>query len=458
MRFLGMGEHVSLGDMYLRLSRQGHEVRVYVDEPEARDDIMRGMLTFTTEWRKDLDWVRQAGADGIILFETSTHGDLQAELRRQGLNVIGGSPLGSRLETDRAYGQRVMRDTMDVLAAPIHRFTSFDDGIGFLRERGGRFVFKMNGAGYASFRNYVGEMDDGTDVIAMLSLQRDRWTFEETPDFVLMEHIQGVEIGVGAYFNGEEFLKPACLDWEHKRFFNGDLGELTGEMGTLVTYTDYEQLFQRTLARMAPILAADGYVGYINLNTIVNERGVVPLEFTTRFGYPGFAILDALHSGEGWAEIFHAMVTRETLTFSTHTGYALGVVLTVPPFPYSYGYANLSKGMPISFRSGLTDEDRDGLHHGEVAEDGGQLVTAGSIGYVTVVTGRGDNAETARDRAYALASKVVIPNVRYRTDIGEKFIREDRDRLVRWGWLGGMGRGGLGVESQPEFSGGRRQG
>ena len=435
MRFLGMGEHVSLGDMYLRLAAQGHDVRVYVDDVEMRDDIMRGMVQFTTEWKNELDWVRLAGDEGIILFETSTHGDLQAELRAKGYNVIGGSPLGTRLELDRAYGQQVMRDTMDIQTAATHRFTGFDDGIRFLREHPGRFVFKMNGAGYASFRNYVGEMADGSDVVAMLSLQRDRWPYEETPDFVLMEHIQGVEIGVGAYFNGEHFLQPACLDWEHKRFFNGDLGELTGEMGTLVTYRGYERLFEHTLARMAPLLAEDGYVGYINVNTIVSERGIVPLEFTTRFGYPGFAILDALHIGEGWAEIFSAMVTRKTLTFPTHPGYALGVVLTVPPFPYSFGYENLSKGMPISFRADMSAEDSDGLHHSEVAMEGGRLVTAGSIGYVTVVTGRGERAEVARDRAYSLARKVIIPNVRYRTDIGEKFIREDRDLLVKWGWM-----------------------
>lgn len=435
MRFLGIGDDVALADMYLRLAAQGHEVRVYVDDPEARDDVMLGMLTFTRDWRDDLGWVEAAGDEGIIVFETSKNGELQSELRKRGFNVIGGSPLGTRLEIDRAYGQQVMRDVMELQAVATHRFTSFDDGIRFLREHGGRFVFKMNGADYASFRNYIGEMDDAADIIGVLALKRDQWAHDEIPDFVLMEHIQGVEIGIGAYFNGEQFMEPACLDWEHKRFFNGDLGELTGEMGTLVTYRGYDRLFGRTLARMAPLLAEDGYVGYINLNTIVTARGIVPLEFTTRFGYPGFAILDALHAGGGWAEIFHAMVTRNVLTLDTHPGFALGVVLSVPPFPYAAGYANLSKGLPILLRAGMTADERNGLHHSEVKRQGDQLVTAGTVGYVTVVTGRGDTAEIARERAYALAKKVVIPNMRYRTDIGEKFISGDRDRLEQWGWL-----------------------
>ena len=69
--------------------------------------------------------------------------------------------------------------------------------------------------------------------------------------------------------------------------------------------------------------------------------------------------------------------------------------------------------------------------------DAGQLVTAGQIGYVMVVTGRGKTVADARREAYARAEKVVIPNVRYRNDIGAAFEERDHASLVRLGWLDG---------------------
>ena len=48
------------------------------------------------------------------------------------------------------------------------------------------------------------------------------------------------------------------------------------------------------------------------MNTIVNEQGIWPLEFTCRFGYPGFAILDPLQETP-WGELFHAMIAKSRI-------------------------------------------------------------------------------------------------------------------------------------------------
>lgn len=432
MRILGVGETNDLGDMYLRLIDAGHEVRVFMSD-EASRDVMQGMIAFVPDWRSSLEWIREAGDDGIIVFETANAGKDQDDLRRRGFNVIGGSGFGDKLETDRAYGQQVLRDH-GLNTACTREFCSFDDAVSFLRSSPGRYVFKLSGSNWPSTRNYVGQMDDARDMIALLTAARDSWNLDEEPSFVLMEFIEGVEVGIGAFFNGKKFLNPPNLDWEHKRFFPGDIGELTGEMGTVVSYRGAERLFESTLAKLAPSLRDSGYCGYVNLNTIVNERGVWPLELTCRFGYPGFAILDSLHEDD-WGTVLSALVRRNADSIRTKEGFSVGVVLTVPPFPYPDGYDELGRGTPICFRENMSEADRHSLHFGEVTLRDGQLVTAGMVGYTMVVTGTGTTIEEARGTAYGLVDKVVIPNGRYRNDIGVRLIERDWAKLAATGWV-----------------------
>jgi phosphoribosylamine--glycine ligase len=91
--------------------------------------------------------------------------------------------------------------------------------------------------------------------------------------------------------------------------------------------------------------------------------------------------------------------------------------------------------VPINFADDMTEEDRDAIHYGEVAMHEGQLVTAGMIGYIAVVTGRGGTVEAARESAYRVVNKMVIPNSRYRNDIGERVMSESLRELERLGWL-----------------------
>ena len=434
MRFLGIGDTCDLNALYVRLVEDGHEVRVSISEPLCHG-VLAGIVTRVEEWREHLGWLREAGPDGIILFENVAHerGALQDDLRRDGYNVVGGSAYGDRLEKDRAYAQSVMAG-IGLQIAGVWEFDDETAALAFLADRPGRYVLKFSGDGFGAADNYVGRMRDGRDVAAMVSA-RMRQRGAKPTRFILMEHLDGVEMGVGAYFDGTRFLPPACLDWEHKHFFPGDLGELTGEMGTVVTYARTRRFFDLTLGRMAPLLRENGYLGYINLNTIVNEAGIWPLEFTCRFGYPGFAILDPLQE-TSWGDLFRAMTSGSGEAFRTRHGFAVGIVMTTRPFPYIRTYVAEPIGLPVLFEGNVSADDRANIHYGEVGLDGtGQLVTAGYHGWTLVVTGTGSTIPEAQTRAYALADRTVIPNVRYRRDIGDKLIARQWAEIERFGLL-----------------------
>ena len=355
-------------------------------------------------------------------------GNQQYALRAAGFRVIGGSPLGDQLENDRGFGQDVLRCCgLDVL--PSELFPSPGSAVARIRARPARYVVKWNGASSVSSTTFVGRSSDGADAIACLL----RRPSHPQAMIQLSPFVDGVEVGVGAYFNGVRFLRPVCLDWEHKGFFPGNLGEQTGEMGTLVTYEDGERLFEATLARTATLLRDAGHIGYVNLNTIVNEDGVWPLEFTARFGYPGSAILGVLQPA-GWADLFQRMLDPTSVSFPARLGYAVGVVLTVPPFPHPYGYDHLGKGSPVIMH-GVDARDDLHIHANEVAMRESGLVCAGMIGSPLIVTGSGRDAFEAQADAYTRIAKIVIPDMRYRNDIGTAFIDRDYETLRRLGWM-----------------------
>jgi phosphoribosylamine--glycine ligase len=406
---------------------EGHDVKAYVSNPLCHGTLA-GMVERVDDWRNKLAWIREAGEEGIILFENveDKRGAIQDDLRRDGFNVIGGSSIGDRLENDRGFAQTLLRD-LGLSILPVKSFDRREDGIEFIKVNPARWVAKFNSAA----ATFIGQLAQGDDVVAYLKGLPSQGAAES---FILMEYVEGIEMGIGAYFNGENFLAPSCLDWEHKRFFPGDLGELTGQMGDVVTYERTSRFHDLTLGRMEKLLRESGYLGYINLNTIVNEKGIWPLEFTCRFGYPGFAVLDPLQQIP-WSELFRMMVTRSGTTFRTRSGFAAGIVLTTPPFPYSRPDVQMPVGMPVLFDKTLSEEDRRHIHYGEVGLQNGQLVTSGAYGWTMVVTGVGPSVLEARERANQLAERVHIPNVRYRRDIGERLHARDWARIEALGLL-----------------------
>ena len=272
-----------IGDIAWQVIKEGHAAKYYIEHEEERE-ITAGFVPQTTDWRAEVD-----GADVIVFDDVLGHGTLAAGLRARGKLVVGGTSYTDRLEDDRGFGQSELK-AAGVNIIPQQDFTSFDDAIAFVRSSPNRYVIKPSGeAQNMKGLLFVGEEEDGRDVIEVLEDYKRAWA-NQVLSFQLQRRILGVEVATGAFFNGREFVAPICVNFEHKKLFPGDIGPSTGEMGTAMFWSEPNKVFNQTLRRMEPALAREGYVGYIDVNCIVNANGVYPLEFTARFGYPTISI------------------------------------------------------------------------------------------------------------------------------------------------------------------------
>jgi phosphoribosylamine---glycine ligase len=300
-----------------------------------------------------------------------------------------------------------------------------------VRENPSRYVIKPSGeAQNVKRRLFVGEEDDGADVVRVLEAYG-RVLGGEIPVFQLQKRVSGVEVAVGAFFNGHRFAEPININFEHKKLFPGNLGPSTGEMGTSMFWSAPNKLFNQTLKKMERVLARERYAGYVDLNCIVNANGIYPLEFTSRFGYPTIFIQQ-----EGMitpiGEVLHGLAAGTLDRFKTRSGFQVGVRVIVPPYPFDdqKTFDEISREAVIVFKKGATE----GLHIEDAKLRNGEWLVAGTSGVVLTMVGLGGTMKQAKAAAYARVKGVLIPNMYYRDDIGDRWA-DDSDRLHAWGYL-----------------------
>lgn len=429
MNILFVSGELIAGDLALQLQGEGNDVRLYIAHP-TQQACLDGFVPKTRDWEADLGWV---GKDGLIVFDDVGYGEEQDRLRRAGYRVVGGSAGGDRLELDREFAQQVFADC-GMTVAPNHSFADAGAALAFVKEQGGAWVVKQND--HQSHLNYVGVMADGSDVVGVLGNYRRLGI----GNLSLQRKLSGVEIGVARYFNGRDWVGPIDLNLEHKGLMNGDLGPKTGEMGTLMWFVEASRLFDATLGRLKSYLSQVDFRGEIDINCFVDGDTVYPIEATARFGTPSTHLHTAMYRSS-WVELLCALADGQPYDLKVCDGYGIVLTLAVPPFPYDGeeipGVSSV--GLPLLLQSPLTADEERRLHLEGVArerdEDGERTVLTRSLGWAAFVSGTGPTVEEAQRAAYALARKIVIPKVMYRTDIGDRFLAGERERLRDYGWI-----------------------
>lgn len=411
-----------IGDIAWQVRREGHEVKYYIEDPEEKE-VADGFVPKVSNWEKEVDW-----ADVVIFDDVLGQGAHAQRLRSQGKAVIGGSPYTDRLEDDRGFGQEELKKH-GIPILSYQQFASFDDGIAYVKENPGRYVIKPEEAPKSLL--FVGNEEDGSDVVRILTAYQHAQS-DQVKSYQLQKKVtSGVEIAVGAFFNGYEFIEPINVNFEHKKLFPGDLGVSTGEMGTSMFWSRPNRLFNATLKKMEPSLQRERYVGYIDINCIVNGYGIYPLEFTCRFGYPTIFIqADGIVNPMG--EFLSSLARSEKVELKTKKGFQVGARVVVPPFPFNdpKTFASFSKNTAIVFKKPMTE----GIHIEDVKLVHDEWLITGTAGVVLVVTGCGQTMREAQKQMYGRISNILIPNMYYRTDIGDRWF-EDSDKLHAWGYL-----------------------
>lgn len=424
-KFLFVSISGLIGDIAWHVKKEGNSVKYYIDEKSERQ-IGNGFVTKTNNWEAEVDW-----ADVIVFDDVLGQGQKAKDLRARGKLVVGGTPYTDKLEDSRAFGQEQMKKHK-ISILPYKDFSYFDDGIEYIKNNPGKYVLKPSGEAQNIKRLlFVGQEDDGSDVIRILAAYRKTWS-EEVKEYQLQKKVSsGVEVAVGAFFNGNEFIYPININFEHKKLFPGDLGVATGEMGTSMFWSGPNKLFNMTLKKLEPTLKEEGYVGYIDINCIVNGTGVYPLEFTSRFGYPTISIQqDSMMTPIG--EFLYKLAAGEKFEIKVKKGFHIGARVVTPPFPYKdkKTFDSFSKDAVIIFKK----NNLEGIHIEDVKIDKGEWLLTGHSGIALIVAGTGMTMKQAQQQMYQRINNIIIPNMYYRKDIGDRWF-EDSDKLHSWGYL-----------------------
>lgn len=406
-------------DYAMRAKAYGHQVRCYMahNKDGSRSEVGDGIIERVSDFEKHMSW-----ADLIVVTDNNKYVHILDRYINKGFPIFGCDVEGSQWEQDREYGAQVFKRA-GIPTIPMTKFNNYDKAIEHVLATPKRYVSKPIGDGEKSM-SYVSK--NAADMIYMLQYWKKKKSYKG--DFVLQDFHKGIEMAVGGWMGPGGFSKYWCENWEFKKLMNDDLGVATGEQGTILRYTEESLLAEKVLKPVEDMLHGIGYVGYVDVNCIIDSSGNPwPLEWTMRFGWPLAQIQLALHKGDPVEWMLDLIDGRDSLKVSKDI--ACGVVISIPDYPYSRLTKKECSGYPLF---GITEEDllkdvhpsevqwgkAPDIIDGEVKMNVPMYVTAGD--YVCTVTGTGGTVSEASEKTYkTIKSKIEIPNsIMYRTDIG----------------------------------------
>jgi len=346
-------------------------------------------------------------------------GPVADKIRSAGKTVIGCTAWTEELEMDRYKGEQLAKK-IGIKLPTTYGFKSLSKGINFLKQHTNTmWVFKPDNnkdLDLTYVEHFPGEL-----------IQKMSYEYKSRLggqiEYILQEKVDGIEISTEGWFNGNEFTNFNHT-LENKKMMSGDLGLSIGSQSNLVwVKKNMNGLLVEEIKKLAPYLKKSGYVGPIDINSIVDKNGIpYYLEITSRAGY------DALQN------LLNLLNTKISDFFTNgfqgkfFNGYSASERITIPPFPY------MNRKLLRDFAKGvLVSGDLSNMFLEDILLDNGQIRCSGADGIIGACVARNMDTIKVWDGVYNNIGKLRISSdLQYRTDARNKITK----RLIKLQKLG----------------------
>lgn len=350
-------------------------------------------------------------ADGIVDY-----------LENLGIKVFGPSKLASEIESSKAFAKQMMRQ-FNIPTADFQVFTKKEkeEALDFCETINGNIVIKADGL--AAGKGVA--ICENKEIAAQTINDYFEGKFGAAGETIVIEEfLEGEEASIFAITDGKNYVVlPSAQD--HKRVFDGDMGNNTGGMGAyspapIITdglLNDIEtHIIKPTLMGMQEL--GRSFKGCLYVGLMITKEGFAKvIEYNCRFGDPETQAVLQLIDGD-FAKLLYSVANGE---LDKHT-------IRIVENKFASCVVMASGGYPDKFETGIEikgldkiDTDKIKIYQAGTKLDNGKLLTNG--GRVLCLVSSDKSLSNSLNNIYSEIDKIYFENKHYRTDIGQKAIK-----------------------------------
>ncbi|MFH1624329.1 MAG: phosphoribosylamine--glycine ligase [Pseudomonadota bacterium] len=376
-----------------------------------------------------MKFVKQEGIDLTVVGpELPLIMGITDEFEREGLRIFGASKKSAEIEGSKSFAKDLMT-RHNVPTAEYRTFTSRDQAVKYIREKGAPLVIKADGLAAGKGVIPAKSIEQALRAVDLIMVEK---AFGDAGKKIVIEELlTGNEASFLVFTDGEEVV-PLPTSQDHKPIFDGDRGPNTGGMGAyspapVVKEELHTQIMKEIVMPTIKGMAAEGrtYTGVLYAGLMIVDGKAKVLEFNARFGDPETQPL-LMRMKSDIIPILEATIdgTLSQIQVEWDEKVAVCVVMASKGYPGSY-----QKGFEITGLEEASEIPNVEIFHAGTAIRDGKILTSG--GRVLGVTALGHGIKEAMDLAYRAVKSIHWDGVYYRNDIGKKALTSSSGRKDR---------------------------